>query len=89
MPRFDEMHTNLYEFPLLRRGFFWDILTLLLAGDSLIDAAHGLDNLPELLPHFIFCPFCCQAMLILPNPHHLCCPLPYSNCLILSPEADL
>jgi len=51
----------------------WEILSLV-AGTLLVDDSHGLGNLPDALPHFVFYPLCCQATLLLPNPHGFCCP---------------
>jgi len=64
-------------------------IPLLGAGALLVDDAHGLGNLPDALPHFIIHPLCCQATLILPNPHGFCCPLADSNTGVLSPDTDL
>jgi hypothetical protein len=41
------------------------------------------------LPHFIIHLLCCQATLILPNPHGFCCPLADSNTGVLGLDVDL
>jgi len=64
-------------------------IPLLGAGALSVDDAHGLGNLPDALPHFIIYPLCCQAILILPNPHGFCCPLADSNTSVLGPDVDL
>ena len=66
----------------------WEI-PLLAAGALLVDEAHGLGNLPDALPHFIIHPLCCQATLILPNPHGICWPMADSNTGVLGPDVDL
>jgi hypothetical protein len=64
-------------------------ITLLGAGALVVDDAHGLGNLPDVLPHFIIHLLCCQATLILPNPHGFCCPLADSNTGVLGLDVDL
>jgi hypothetical protein len=49
-------------------------IPLLWASSFIVDDAHGLVNVPDVLPHFIIYPLCCQATFILPNPHGLRCP---------------
>jgi len=44
-------------------------ISLLRAGALLVDDAHGLGNFRESLLHFIIHPLCCQATLIMANPH--------------------
>jgi len=64
-------------------------IPLLGAGPLFVDDAHGLGNLPDALPHFMIYLLCCQATLILPNPHGFCCPLADSITGVLSPDGDL
>ena len=61
----------------------------LLAGVLLVTDTHGLCYLRDMLPHFIISPLCCQATIILPNPHGFSCSLADSNRGILSPDMDL
>ena len=64
-------------------------IPLLGAGALLVDDAHGLGNLPDALPHIIIHPLCCQATLILPNPHCFCCAFADSNTGVFGPDVDL
>ena len=66
----------------------WEIPSLG-AGSLLVDDAHGRGNLPDALPHLIIYLLCCQATLILTNPHGFCCPLADSNTGVLGPDTDL
>jgi hypothetical protein len=50
---------------------------------------YGLCNLPDMLPHFIIYPLCCQATLNMPNPHGFGYPLADFNTSIPSPDVDL
>jgi len=59
------------------------------SGALLADDAQGLGNLPDVLLHIIVYRLCCQATVILPNPHGFCCPLAYSNTSIPGPDTDL
>jgi len=64
-------------------------IPLLRAGAWLVDDGQRWGNLPDALPHSIIYQFCCQAILILPNPHVGCSVLADSNTGILSPNVDL
>ena len=54
-------------------------ITLLGPSALYVADAHGLVNHPDTLPHFIIVQWCCQATLLLPNPHGICCPLADTN----------
>lgn len=59
-----------------------------MAGTQLDADAPALGHLPDMLPHFIIFPLCCQATHLLPNSHGFCCPLANSNTWILGPQGD-
>jgi hypothetical protein len=65
------------------------VIPLLGASALLVDDAHGLGNVWYMLPHFIIYPLCCQATLIMPNPHGFCCPVADSNTGTLGPDVDM
>jgi hypothetical protein len=64
-------------------------IPLLRAPTLLVADSHGLGNIPDLLPHFMFCPLCCQSTLNLANPHGFCCLLADYSTSFLGPDEDL
>jgi len=65
------------------------VIPLVRASTLFVAEAHGLGKCPDTLSHCSIYPLYCQATLLLPNRHSICCPLVDSNTWILGLDVDI